>query len=179
MKFGFWIATSTAVSLFAPRASLFAQVKQPLTFDKFIALQIAADPRPSPDGSTVAFGVSVPSLQDNRNISRVWIVPAAGGPRASNHLGPGQRFLPPMVAGRALPGIHLDPERRGPGVVGAIHGRRAVAAHHDRERRQRFLCGRPTGPRCTSSPTSSGRPRARRSTAGTAPSRLRRRCGPT
>ena len=82
------------LSLVATRSSLLAQSKQPLTFDQFIALQIAADPRPSPDGSTIAFGVSVPSLQDNRNISRIWVVPAAGGSARAISSGPGSDFSP-------------------------------------------------------------------------------------
>ncbi len=88
------IAALVAVFLLATRYSLFAQSKQPLTFEKFLALQIAGDPRPSPDGSTVAFSVSVPSLEDNRNISRVWVVPAAGGPARAITSGPGSDFSP-------------------------------------------------------------------------------------
>jgi len=86
--------TMAALSLFALRSSLFAQVKQPLTFEKFLALQIAADPRPSPDGSTVAFSVSLPSLEDNRNISRVWTVAVSGGGARVITSGPGSDFSP-------------------------------------------------------------------------------------
>jgi len=77
-----------------PSHSLLAQSKQPLTFDRFIALKAAGDPQLSPDGATVAFTVSEPSLQENRNISRVWVVPMAGGlPRALT-AGPGSDFAP-------------------------------------------------------------------------------------
>ncbi|HEY9519493.1 MAG TPA: hypothetical protein VIQ98_09530, partial [Gemmatimonadales bacterium] len=86
-------AVLTACILFAPRASLFAQ-KQPLSFEKFIALETASDPRPSPDGAMVAYGVSVPSLQENRNISRIWLVPAAGGTARMLTRGPGSDRAP-------------------------------------------------------------------------------------
>jgi dipeptidyl aminopeptidase/acylaminoacyl peptidase len=74
--------------------ALSGQSRQPLSFERFLALQIVGDPRLSPDGSTVAFTVSVPSLQDNRNVSRIWIVPAAGGTPRALTAGPGSDFAP-------------------------------------------------------------------------------------
>ena len=50
-----------------------------MTFDDFISLRTIGDPRISPDGSLIAFTVSTPSLSDNRNVSRIWVVPANGG----------------------------------------------------------------------------------------------------
>jgi dipeptidyl aminopeptidase/acylaminoacyl peptidase len=82
------------VTLLAPPSSLLAQTKQPITFEKFLALQISGDPRLSPDGSTVAFTVTVPSLQENKNISRVWIVPVAGGVPRQLTSGPGSDLAP-------------------------------------------------------------------------------------
>lgn len=38
-----------------------------------------ADPHISPDGLWVAYSVSTPDLDGNRNASNIWIVPAAGG----------------------------------------------------------------------------------------------------
>jgi dipeptidyl aminopeptidase/acylaminoacyl peptidase len=90
----FRCAVLTACTLFALPASLFAQPKQPLTFEKFIALETAGDPRPSPDGTMVAYGVSVPSLQENRNISRIWLVPAGGGAARMLTRGPGSDRAP-------------------------------------------------------------------------------------
>jgi len=87
-------AAMAVLSLFALRSPLLAQAKQPLTFEKLIAMQIAGDPRPSPDGATVAFTVSVPSLQDNRNVSRIWLVPSAGGPARAITRGPGNDRAP-------------------------------------------------------------------------------------
>ena len=96
-------AVLTAVSLFALPASLFSQTKQPLTFERFLALKIAGDPQLSPDGSTVAFTVSEPSLQENRNVSRIWVVPAAGGPARALSAGPGSDFAPRWAPdGRSL-----------------------------------------------------------------------------
>ena len=86
-------AVLAACTLFALRSSLFAQ-KQPLSFEKFIALETAGDPRPSPDGALVAYSVSVPSLQENRNISRIWLVPAAGGAARVLTRGPGSDRAP-------------------------------------------------------------------------------------
>ncbi|HEV8195428.1 MAG TPA: S9 family peptidase [Gemmatimonadales bacterium] len=82
-----------AVSLLATPGSLLAQ-KQPITFETFLALQISGDPRLSPDGRTVAFTVTVPSLQDNRNVSRVWIAPVAGGTPKQLTNGPGTDLAP-------------------------------------------------------------------------------------
>src|SRR5216117_1967122 len=44
-----------------------------ITFEDFIALKTVSDPRLSPDGKWVAYTVSTPSLQDNRNVARVWV----------------------------------------------------------------------------------------------------------
>src|SRR5438045_7658795 len=53
--------------------------KRAITFDDYIALKAVSDPQLSPDGKWVAYTVSIPSLQDNRNVSRVWIVDVATG----------------------------------------------------------------------------------------------------
>lgn len=96
-------ASLTAVFLFALPTFLSAQPKQPLTFERFLALKIAGDPQLSPDGSTVAFSVSEPSLQDNRNISRIWVVPAAGGAARALTSGPGSDYAPRWAPdGRSL-----------------------------------------------------------------------------
>ena len=81
-------------SPFHPAVPQSSPIKAPITFEKFLALQIAGDPRPSPDGSLVAFTISVPSLEDNRNISRIWVVPTAGGPARAVTEGPGSDFAP-------------------------------------------------------------------------------------
>ena len=81
------------VALLAAPHSLFAQ-KQPLSFETFLGMRMASDPQISPDGNTVAFSVSVPSLEANRNVSRIWIVPLRGGPARELTTGPGSDFAP-------------------------------------------------------------------------------------
>jgi dipeptidyl aminopeptidase/acylaminoacyl peptidase len=56
-----------------------AQDKTPLTVSDLLAVGVVADPQISPDGKYVAFTVSTPSIEENRNISRVRVVPADGG----------------------------------------------------------------------------------------------------
>ncbi|MEZ4457476.1 MAG: S9 family peptidase [Gemmatimonadales bacterium] len=56
-----------------------AQTKRAMTVDDFLGLKTAADPQVSPDGGSVAFTVSVPSLADNRNVSRLWLHSLADG----------------------------------------------------------------------------------------------------
>jgi len=67
-----------ALVLFLPTV-LAAQERHPITVDQFLALKVVGDPQPSPDGTRVAYTVSTPSLQDNRNVSRIRIVAVTGG----------------------------------------------------------------------------------------------------
>jgi dipeptidyl aminopeptidase/acylaminoacyl peptidase len=59
-------------------ASAWAQ-KPPLVADALLRIQRLGDPQLSPDGSTVAFSVSLPDLPNNRSAHSVWSVPLAGG----------------------------------------------------------------------------------------------------
>jgi dipeptidyl aminopeptidase/acylaminoacyl peptidase len=85
-----------ALPLLSPAFPVGAQSspRAPLSFETFLSLQIAGDPRPSPDGAMVAYTISVPSLQENRNVSRIWVVPTAGGPARAVTSGPGTDFAP-------------------------------------------------------------------------------------
>lgn len=56
-----------------------AQQRTPITVEDFLSLRVVSDPAPSPDGSLVAYTVTTASLESNRNISRVRIVPVEGG----------------------------------------------------------------------------------------------------
>ena len=78
-------------SLF-PRPAL-AQ-KRAITFDDFIALKSVSDPQLSPDGKWVAYTVSTPSLQDNRNVARVWVAEVATGRSRALTGGPGSDRQP-------------------------------------------------------------------------------------
>jgi dipeptidyl aminopeptidase/acylaminoacyl peptidase len=89
--------------LFALPSSLLAQAKRPITFESFIALKNVGDPQLSPDGATVAFTVSTPSLEENKNVSRIWVVPASGGAARALTAGPGSDFAPRWAPdGRSL-----------------------------------------------------------------------------
>jgi dipeptidyl aminopeptidase/acylaminoacyl peptidase len=65
--------------LLAGPAPAAAQQRTPLTVEDLLAVGVVGDPQVSPDGKRVAFTVSTPSLQENRNISRVRVVPMEGG----------------------------------------------------------------------------------------------------
>src|SRR5213593_1042937 len=68
--------------------------KRAITFDDYIALKAVSDPQLSPDGKSVAYTVAAPSLQDNRNVSRVWIVEVATGRSRQVTNGPGSDRQP-------------------------------------------------------------------------------------
>src|SRR5258708_11809639 len=70
-------------------ASPLVAQKRAITFEDFIALKSVSDPQLSPDGKWVAYTVSIPSLQDNRNVSRVWVVEVATGKPRQVTGGPG------------------------------------------------------------------------------------------
>lgn len=53
--------------------------KHAITFDDLIKLQRVAEPAISPDGKWVAYTVSVPDMEANRNASNIWLVPTSGG----------------------------------------------------------------------------------------------------
>jgi dipeptidyl aminopeptidase/acylaminoacyl peptidase len=90
-----------ALAVLAPRAD--GQNRQPIGFDSFLSLKTVGDPRVSPDGATVAFTVTTPSLTDNRNVSRIWLVPVAGGAARPLSAGPGTDYAPRWAPdGRSL-----------------------------------------------------------------------------
>ncbi|HLQ58937.1 MAG TPA: S9 family peptidase [Gemmatimonadales bacterium] len=68
--------------------------KRAITFEDFIALKAVSDPQLSPDGKWVAYTVSTPSLQDNRNVSRVWVAEVATGKSRQLTGGPGSDRQP-------------------------------------------------------------------------------------
>ena len=72
---------------------LFAQ-KRAITFDDYIALKSVSDPQLSRDGKWVAYTVSTPSLQDNRNVARIWVAELATGKTRQVTNGPGSDRQP-------------------------------------------------------------------------------------
>src|SRR5882762_7495435 len=68
--------------------------RKAITFEDYIALKAVSDPQLSPDGKWVAYTVSTPSLEDNRNVSRVWVVEVATGKSRQLTGGPGSDRQP-------------------------------------------------------------------------------------
>jgi len=74
-------------------SSLLAQ-KRAITFEDYIGLKVVSDPQLSPDGKWFAYTVSIPSLQDNRNVARVWVAEVATGRTRQLTGGPGSDRQP-------------------------------------------------------------------------------------
>src|SRR5580700_11237857 len=53
--------------------------KRPITFKDLISLHRLSEPRISPDGKWIAYGVATPDLDTNHSIRDIWIVPVGGG----------------------------------------------------------------------------------------------------
>src|SRR3989442_3117178 len=68
--------------------------RRAITFEDYIALKVVSDPQLSPDGKWVAYTVATPSLQDNRNVSRVWVVEVTTGKSRQLTGGPGSDRQP-------------------------------------------------------------------------------------
>ena len=68
------IAMATSFSLHAQTAA-----KHPITFADMMKLHRVSSPQISPDGKWVAYGVSTPDMEANRNAGNIWLVSAAGG----------------------------------------------------------------------------------------------------
>src|SRR5712691_2759130 len=75
-------------------AAPLAGQRRAITFEDYIALKAVSDPQLSPDGKWVAYTVSTPSLEDNRNVSRIWVVEVATGKSRQLTGGPGSDRQP-------------------------------------------------------------------------------------
>ncbi len=65
--------------IFALAVSAAAQTnKRAITFDDLISFQRVAEPQVSPDGKWVAYRVTLPDKEANRNASNIWVVAASG-----------------------------------------------------------------------------------------------------
>ena len=53
--------------------------KHPITFDDLIRMHRVSDAQVSPDGRWVAYTVTTPDMEANRNAGNIWIVATAGG----------------------------------------------------------------------------------------------------
>lgn len=63
--------------------SLFAQAasnsRHPVTIDDLFQLKEVQDPQFGPDGGWIAYTVKTSSLKEDKNLTRIWMVPAKGG----------------------------------------------------------------------------------------------------
>jgi acylaminoacyl-peptidase len=62
--------------------------KRPITLDDLCRIRTASDPQMAPDGSRVAFVLKTVDVDKNKNVSHLWVVPAApdaGPPRQWTH----------------------------------------------------------------------------------------------
>jgi dipeptidyl aminopeptidase/acylaminoacyl peptidase len=53
--------------------------KHAITFDDMIRLHRISEPQVSPDGKWVAYTVTTPDMDANRNASNIWLIPTKGG----------------------------------------------------------------------------------------------------
>src|ERR1700720_2105841 len=53
--------------------------KHPITFDDMIRLHRVSEPQVSPDGKWVAYTLSTPDMDANRNASNIWLVSTESG----------------------------------------------------------------------------------------------------
>ena len=56
-----------------------AQEKHAMTFDDMISMHRVAGAELSPDGKWVAYTVTTPDMDANRNATNIWMAPVSGG----------------------------------------------------------------------------------------------------
>jgi len=64
---------------FGPAVWAQEAARHAITFDDMIKMHRISEPQVSPDGKWVAYTVTTPDMDGNRNASNIWIVPTAGG----------------------------------------------------------------------------------------------------
>ena len=72
--FAFALFLAASISAFAQDSA-----KHPITFTDLISMHRVAEPQVSPDGKWVAYTVTTPDMEANRNASNIWLVATAGG----------------------------------------------------------------------------------------------------
>src|ERR1043166_959284 len=56
-----------------------AQTPHPITVDDYFQVKDVADPQISADGQAITYAVTTATLKDDKNETRIWMVPSAGG----------------------------------------------------------------------------------------------------
>src|SRR5512143_79900 len=79
MTSGFRLFAAIAVALAAASAAPWTTGLRPMTIDDEMRLRAIVDVSISPDGNTVAYVVSTPSLEKNEHEGALFIVTAEGG----------------------------------------------------------------------------------------------------
>jgi dipeptidyl aminopeptidase/acylaminoacyl peptidase len=88
------LAAGATPALAQQRPGPAAAPQHAMTFNDLIAVKAVSDPEISPDGKQVAYVVSTPSLQENRNVSHVWLADLASGENRQITHGTGSDFAP-------------------------------------------------------------------------------------
>jgi dipeptidyl aminopeptidase/acylaminoacyl peptidase len=119
-------AVFVAALLFFCGVAFAQEAKHPITFDDLIRMRRVSAPQVSPDGKWVAYTVTIPDLEANRNASNIWLIATAGGEAIqltrsgrdtspvwspdgktlaflSSRSGEAQIYLLPMAGGEARP----------------------------------------------------------------------------
>jgi len=84
----------TALTVLSASSALSAQQRRPIGIDEFVTMPVMGDPQLSPDGERVAYTITTASLQENKNISRIWQVELATGRSWQLTAGPGSDRAP-------------------------------------------------------------------------------------
>jgi len=82
------------VLLIAAGIAVAAEGGEVLTVERFISMTRCSDPQISPDGKKIAFVVSEPDIEANRNRTHIWIAPLGGGEPIRFAVGQGADFHP-------------------------------------------------------------------------------------
>ncbi|MFI5209174.1 MAG: prolyl oligopeptidase family serine peptidase [Gemmatimonadales bacterium] len=88
------LSALSLLSVLSAPSALSAQQRRPIGIDEYVTMPVVGDPQLSPDGERVAYTVSTASLQDNRNISRIWVAELATGKNWQLTGGPGSDRAP-------------------------------------------------------------------------------------
>ena len=73
------IIVSLIVAILFLNPFVSAESKRPMTPEDLYKIKSVSGPQVSPDGEWIAYTISVPSLEENRYNSDIWLIPVSGG----------------------------------------------------------------------------------------------------